>query len=627
MNGVASRPLAVLRARSAAELSTRRYRAWFRLWNALALLLSSCMISVLRLAMAAGSFGVAVFLDYFRQPTLLLLNTLPVLLLQLLFFGLFGRQWIAFLADALVILLASAGNVYKLRFRFEPFVASDFGAITAGLGVAHNYDLTPNSRILLALAATLLGTVLLLLFCRARPRLWLRLSLILCVGLSVWPLWRFVYSSSSLYERNTSTQGILDPTGAAEIFVSKGFVYPFLHSITDLSALPPEGYDAQEAAELLESFADAPIPEDKKVNLIVFQLESFRDVSLWGLEGVHPEAYAIWNELKEQSVHGTLVVNNFAGGTGNTERGVLASSIQPLDPRAPYPSHVWYLRDQGYACFGNHNYYCYYYNRININGYLGFENYRYFEDHFEKVYGTPPSFSDSDEAFFIEVLDEYRRREAEGQPLFSFDVTLQGHYPFSTDSLPEKLFLDRGIYPEELECALANYLASAQNTQVQILSLLDELQRDETPVVVMFYGDHCPNIGDSSYVSTGLGVNLDPSTREGFLNMFSTEYLIWGNDAAKAALGKDFRGEGPMVSPCFLMNVLFDEMGWEGSAFQQFSRRIQEKLPVICTSGFYVEDGRLCTSLSREGKEALRLFNSVFFYQAQVFSKEINTEG
>ncbi|MBQ2118268.1 MAG: hypothetical protein II192_04355, partial [Clostridia bacterium] len=174
-------------------------------------------------------------------------------------------------------------------------------------------------------------------------------------------------------------------------------------------------------------------------------------------EGIRPEAYEIWRQLKEESYHGSLAVNTYAGGTANTERGFLTGARSSIDPRGPYPSYVWYLRDQGYSCFGNHNYYSYYYNRLNINAYLGFEDYRYYQDYFEQVYGEPTSFEDSDKEFFAEILRQYRQREQSGQPLFSFNVTLQGHFPYRTDSAFYEGLLEPGSYSEELQYALDNY--------------------------------------------------------------------------------------------------------------------------------------------------------------------------
>ena len=613
---------AVLRAKSLAEPETPRQRLALLLWNGAALLLSSLLICVLSLAMALGGYGSDILPAYLLDPPILLLNWLPVLLLQLLCYALFGRQWAAFLATAAVVLLSSAGDLYKLRFRLEPFMFSDIGAIRAAMGVAHNYDLTPNGRILAAIAATALGTPALALLCRLRPRPLPRIAAAALVLLSCWPLWRGVYSSSALYARQSLAARRIEPSSQAEVFVSKGFVYPFLYSIREAQSVPPEGYDATRSAALLGQYSDAPIDSDRRVNVIVVQLESFRDVGLWGVQGIRPEAYEIWHQIKDESVHGVLAVNNYAGGTANTERGVIAGARLPIDPQRPYPSHIWYLRDQGYLCYGAHNYYRSYYARVNANAHLGFEEYFFYEDCFQSLYGEPTSFENSDQIFFAEILRQYREREDDGRPLFSFNVSLQGHYPYRTDEAFYEGLLEPGSYPTELQFALDNYLGSVHDTQVHALELLDALREDETPVVVMLYGDHCPNIGDSSYVSSGLGVDMDASTPAGFTNMFTTEYAIWANDAAKAQLGSDFRGEGPTVSACYLMNVLFDQLGWQGDAFMQFSRSIQATLPVICAAGYYIEDGVFTTSLSEKGQQALADYDCVNYYQISVFERE-----
>lgn len=66
-----------------------------------------------------------------------------------------------------------------------------------------------------------------------------------------------------------------------------------------------------------------------------------------------------------------------------------------------------------------------------------------------------------------------------------------------------------------------------------------------------------------------MGLDVESDTEEGFRNHFSTEYLIWANDTAKQVFGKDFIGEGPTISPCYLMNLLFEQCGWERPAFMQ----------------------------------------------------------
>ena len=61
-----------------------------------------------------------------------------------------------------------------------------------------------------------------------------------------------------------------------------------------------------------------------------------------------------------------------------------------------------------------------------------------------------------------------------------------------------------------------------------------------------------------------MGISLDTTTEQGFRNYYSTWYTIWGNQAAKTQLGQSFQGQGPDLSPCFLMNQVFEMIGWDG---------------------------------------------------------------
>lgn len=133
------------------------------------------------------------------------------------------------------------------------------------------------------------------------------------------------------------------------------------------------------------------------------------------------------------------------------------------------------------------------------------------------------------------------------------------------------------------------------------------------------YGDHKPWLGDGSSVYAELGVELDTSTLSGFMNYYSTRYLIWANDAAKELTGCDFIGEGPDISPCYLMNELFSLLGWEGPAYMKFMNDAESVLPVINSKGLYPEDGQIVDSLEGEALSALERVDFVQYYLRKNF--------
>ena len=75
-------------------------------------------------------------------------------------------------------------------------------------------------------------------------------------------------------------------------------------------------------------------------------------------------------------------------------------------------------------------------------------------------------------------------------------------------------------------------------------------------------------------------------------------YLIWANDAAKEALGFDFVGEGPDLSPAFLMAHFFDLCGWEGPALTQVTKPLLDSgLTVASSHGVYLYNDRMSDTL------------------------------
>ena len=100
-----------------------------------------------------------------------------------------------------------------------------------------------------------------------------------------------VYADDDLYDNKTENFDYINRWSSTQLYLSKGFIYPFLHSITVGSIEPPEGYDEDAARELLASYADADLPEERKVDLLTIQLEAFADFSRFaGVEGVDWES-------------------------------------------------------------------------------------------------------------------------------------------------------------------------------------------------------------------------------------------------------------------------------------------------------------------------------------------------
>lgn len=582
-------------------------RAAFWLWNGLLMLGAALALGLLCLMLAPAQYGWELFYDYLDHPALVALNLLPPVVLMALLYGLSGRAWLAYALTALPVLGLAAANAYKMFFRDDPVIAADLLLLGEAGNMAGKYQLFLFGKLAAALGCALVSALLLALLARGRPLGRFRAGIAgtaLACAAALSPL----YASDQVYQDNANEEHI-NKWSVTQQYVSRGLLYPFLHSVKDAFPRPPEGYDQREAEQWLAQFEDGAIPEDKKVNIVGIMLEAFTDFSQFEEIQFSQDVYAIWHALEAEGYSGSLLANIFAGGTVNTERAFLTGVADGnYDYRGEAPSYVRYLKGQGYRATGSHPSYNWFYNRQNVNAYLGFDSYRFTEDYFGPVYGADPVLND--DGFLPDLTRTVLEQLEQDAPLFSFSVTYQGHGPYGDRECwwgePEDFFTNPGL-DDASRYILSNYLGSVMATQRYLSDMVDAFRASDEPIVLVVFGDHKPWLGNGNSVYHALGVNLDQDSREGFYNYWSTPYLIWANGAAKAAVGRDIAGEGPDISPCFLMNVLFEQLGWTGDAYMQAADQCRAQLPVIHSHGVRLTaGGELTAQLPPEQAELAR---------------------
>ena len=600
--------------RPAEGLSPARRRLFWA-WNVLLPLGAAIGLGLLSLILAPAQYGWTLFADYLAHPGLIVLNLLPPVVLMALLYGLTGRAWLAYLLTALPVLGLSLGNYYKLFFRDDPVIAADLLLLGEAGNMAGKYQLFLSDKLTAALACGVLGLVLLALLARGRlqgrPRMAVAGTALACAA-ALAP----VYASDSVYQANANEEHI-NQWAVTQQYLSRGLLYPFLHSVKEAFPTPPEGYDQREAAAWLADYEDADIPEDKKVNIVGIMLEAFADFS--GFEQIQftQDVYADIHALEAEGYSGNLLTNIFAGGTINTERAFLTGvGIGDHDYRANTSSYAWYLKSQGYQTSGDHPSSAWFYNRENINEFLGFDQYRFTENCYGAVTGEETAW---DYTFFPVLTASIMEQLKGDAPLFSFSVSYQGHGPYGDYECwwgeVEDYFSNTDLEPAS-RYILSNYLGSVLNTQKYLMEMVDTFRASDEPIVLVVFGDHKPWLGNGNSVYADLGIDLSQDTPESFYHYWSTRYLIWANSAAKEALGTELVGEGPDISPCFLMNVLFEQLGWSGDAYMQAVNQCREALPVIHNYGACLTaGGQLVRELSDEQAELVRRFQCLGYYR------------
>lgn len=590
-----------------------RTRFLLGLLTGLMLVLSGLGMGVMNLYFGTGRYKLDLLEFYFQDLGLVLLNVLPFVLLILFLWALTNRAWISFLGTGIFTLIYSWAEYWKLMGRSDPIVAEDLTIITEGVQMGANYIMI-TWQIVLSAVLVLLGTLVFRFFFRGRlPKLLPRLAICgLLIGASLL-LYNQYYTNSKLY-KSYPTWKKLNKWIESSRFISRGSMYPFLYSIKSAGVQAPEGYSKEAAEALLEQYPTDDIPEAQKVNVILVMLEAYADLSGCTDRITAADPYADYHALRDQSLHGELLTNIFAAGTIDTERCVLTGFSELTSFRRASWSYARYFTDQGYAVNGSHPGYQSFYNRLSVNSNLGIDDYCFKENHYDAL--SPKGIA-PDSVLLPEIVAICRRQLEHADHVFSFNVTYQNHGPYSA----EKASFDTPYVPhdglsDEAYTIVNNYLRGAADTGAQMLAMTDLVREDETPWIIVFFGDHKPWLGDQNSVYTALDIDLESETEESFHNYYGTEYLIWANDAAKARLGEGFSGEGPTVSPCFLMNVLFERCGWKGPSFLKLSEALRSVLPVVSTKGRCMKDGALVpeAELPQEDQALLQKLRWAQFY-------------
>ena len=574
-------------------------------------ILSLILTSVAYMPLPAG----ALLKSYFTaNPLVAVVNCLPPVGLMWLGWFLTRRGWAAYLLSCVPCLAIGLVNYFKISLRSDPLLCADVLLWAEAGGIMGGYELDFTPVLWACLGCALVGFVFAALFLPKSPMNWPeRLFGLLSAAAILFSAMIGVFLGEG-YGQKLTNNTFINQWSDVEVYVSKGAVYSFLHSARDMFPTPPAGYDPAAAEEIFLSYEDADIPEEKKVSVMAVMLEAFCDLTdfpaLAGEEGVR-ELYAPWHELEENSVSGDLLTNIFAGGTVDSEWGFLTGYSSHADFRRPTNSFVWYLREQGYQTFGSHPGHGWFYNRQNVNEYLGFEEYWFTENHYGELVHPTAAIWNSDHILFPELVKQLKQRVQDG-PCFSFSVSYQNHGPYDSTPVEEQPRVT--CLDGESNNIFNHYLRGLGKTIAAVTDMVKELETMEEPVVMVLFGDHKPWAGNAESAYAAAGVSFDTSTVEGFYNYYSTPYLIWANPAAKAVLGQDLVGEGRDISPCFLMAELFDLCGWEGSGFLRLQRHVRDVTPLLHTQGLYWQSG-LTDDLSTTDAEIVEAYRWAEYFR------------
>lgn len=560
-----------------------------------------------------------------RQPLILFLNWLPIALLTAAFAFAFRNVFFSSALVGLIVGAMSLINRVKLTIRGEPFVPRDISLIKEAADAAGSYDMTlPWFQIgcLVVMTAVFIALGVLLPLKKSedapkkRGALVRVMGFVLCLAVLVGAV-GLVYSSADLYNSFETTE----PYNLSSVNNELGFVYYFCYHFSTYKIEKPEGFDREEAASWETGYESAPDAAD--VNVVFVMNEAFSDILNEDVfvfpEGENP--MEVYNTLAEgeNAWAGHIVVPYFAGGTADTEFDV-ASGMQTnlLNPAAPsltafrtvnrdLDSIFRIFGADGYTSCFMHPGQSWFYNRENVYDWFGADESFFVEDFDAEYKGSWVT----DESVLRELVSRFEEKSAGGGLDFTYAVTIQNHMSYTAEKYGDYVCPEVETTAElspEIQTAVNVYAEGIRDANAMLEDLTEFYSEQSEPVLLVFFGDHLPYLGDNrqGYAELGLPAASVTGGEDPFA-AYTAPVLFWCNDAAAEALdfanaieALDLPADG-RISACYLGAVVLELTGrGEVSPWFAFLNEMRRELPVLHNGYYESADGEITTEPTAE---------------------------
>ncbi len=582
----------------------KKFPPWLDLVLGLVLSALACALTIW---LQAGSFLATMG---YQTPALLALNYLPVLLVTVLAGALSGNVFFGGGTATLLWGLLSYINLVKVQARGDPFFPGDVLLLFEGMEAAGSYQLSfPVGKLLLVLglSAALFG--LGFLWKNRRGGWAIRL------GTAVASLAVFALTLAGPYADMDFYNAIPGPDRAnvPQVFDAFGFPYAFLHHFNLYPVDKPEGYSQAEAAEFEETYRQELQTPEQAPNILMIMCEAFTDLPNAAVFQEDP--IPCYNGLirQENVLSGQLVVSNIGAGTANTEFDVLTgmmtnrigagttSAFRAVHRNTDSVPRA--LAAVGYETFFTHPGHNWFYNRESVYSYLGIT-----DQEFNEVYGAEDYKGAwlSDRAFLEKLQIALETRDGDA-PIFAYGVTIQNHQAYTRHKygfLPEPVEATMPL-SETAQEYLSVYFEGLRDSDEMLQNLTAWLEEQSEPWLLVFFGDHQPNLGPDFLCYRELGLypeNLDSA--ENRLSQYTVPWLMWGN-AAFHETGALPQLEQTTISSHYLGALTCEAAGFRGlDGYLDYLNDLRRELPVYSVSGAMTADGsyleELPESLARQ---------------------------
>ena len=542
-----------------------------------------------------------------------------------------GNAFSAAGIGGLIVNLLSYINLVKTDCRNDPFVPADCALLREAANAVGDYQLDLHWGTLAAILLMSAVCFALAYWSRARRPRWYVRSIMALVVLAVFGASMVkVYPSEDIYDRRGVGTVKVSKSNVPEVFRLCGFPYCFLHNYNLYPVEKPDGYQKTQVETLIDQDAQHYVQPKVQPNILFLMCESYSDLSDADVFAYTEEDdpmhgfHVLADSPRARSGH--IAVSNFGAGTANTEfdvlTGIQTNMISTTNVSAFRVVHKavnalpWDYQQAGYSTLFTHPGYSWFYNRDSVYQFLGMEE-RIFNENYTQA--DQKGTMISDDAFADHLISELDARLGGDTPLFAYGVSIQNHQAYTYGKygfVPEQPPLNTTISDEAME-PLSVYMEGVRDSTAMLTKLCNYLDTRPEPVLLVFYGDHLPALGQDYGVYQELGLPIGMTdTSAHVLETYETPYLIWANEAYAPDCDFDALELPETISSSYLGAAVYELTGMCGmDPYFDMLNAVRRSLPVINHDVYLDASGYEITRLTSEQEAQIRCLQWWKYYR------------
>ena len=541
------------------------------------------------------------FFAFFVKQHMMILTLLLYYLIYRFFYGITNKFWLSSIITYTAVTIAIVADAIKIYYRSEPILPTEVTMVSAYGDIL---EMIPQIILWIAIIGIIILTGV-ILFCEVKfpqeklswkPRLLGILLAIVVFG-----------SSTRINHGNSIVNAWLSSYGNEPTFWNQeygaqynGAIQQFLNNIDTNIMENNSNYSRKRVNKLVEKYKKQAekINKGRTNNLstqtIVFNLsESLANPNRLKEVELSQNPLSYIDSVKRNTTSGLMISSGLGGGTANMEymtlTGLPVSNFSPTIA-TPYtqvvPNSNQTLTINNYfkKSTAIHPYRGSFYSREVVYKKFGFQKFMYLGGKYKLKHkmkiGTNPYLSD-ETAYrnTLDVINSYKN----GQ--FINLVTMQNHLPYSDYYDNSGDYQVSGDVDDGEKYNISNYSAGLSYTDKAVQKFIEQIDKINKPITLVFYGDHLP----------GIYSNVD----ENSLEARETDYFIYSNKYARLHGAKNLK-HVKYVSPIDFIALTAEQTNSKVSPYYALLTEIQKELPTIKVYAY--NNGKNPVFVNKKGK-------------------------